>query len=84
MNEVPSPWLWERLVFACGGFVTDELLYQLMIIDPKARQVAEKGGLCVESIEAECSGDRPAETSSDTAKALNMLSDVSPPTSQKH
>ncbi|KAL8442675.1 hypothetical protein Emag_006279 [Eimeria magna] len=43
-TELPSPWLWERVVFSCGGFVSDELLQQLLLADPKARAAA--GAAC--------------------------------------
>ncbi|CDJ36485.1 uncharacterized protein EMH_0018480 [Eimeria mitis] len=40
LTELPSPWLWERVLFYCGGFVTDTLLQQLLLADPKARAAA--------------------------------------------
>lgn len=43
-TELPSPWLWERVLFYCGGFVTDTLLQQLLLADPKARAAA--GAAC--------------------------------------
>ncbi|XP_026192449.1 uncharacterized protein LOC34618140 [Cyclospora cayetanensis] len=39
-TELPSPWLWERVVFFCGGFVSDEVIRKLLLADPKARSAA--------------------------------------------
>ncbi|KAL8270809.1 hypothetical protein Esti_005283 [Eimeria stiedai] len=61
-TELPSPWLWERVVFSCGGFVSDELLQQLLLGDPKARAAAG----------AACDSARAAAPS-DAVLPLNIL-----------
>ncbi|CDJ54065.1 hypothetical protein, conserved [Eimeria brunetti] len=65
-TELPSPWLWERVLFYCGGFVTDSLLQQLLLADPKARAAA--GTAC--NLDAQTSPPAAAEaaTSADTAQ----------------
>lgn len=60
-TELPSPWLWERVLFYCGGFVTDTVLQQLLLADPKARAAA--GTAC--NLDAPTSASVAAAASAD-------------------
>ncbi|CDI87408.1 hypothetical protein, conserved [Eimeria praecox] len=65
-TELPSPWLWERVLFYCGGFVTDTLLQQLLLADPKARAAA--GTACNLDALTSAAATASAAADSDTAQ----------------
>ncbi|KAL8453399.1 hypothetical protein Emed_000898 [Eimeria media] len=68
-TELPSPWLWERVVFSSGGFVSDELLHQLLLADPKARAAA---GAACDSARAAAPSDAVSPLKIPAAAALQQ------------